>query len=78
MRAVFTTPHLGVNNTIKLHMMGVVTALPSVRFCEFTTGTTDIQRLHIQPAGPYMVSHTYPSAVVKQLPAANCTFMWST
>lgn len=57
-RAVFTSPHLGHQNEIKLHMLGGVSAVPSARFCEFTTGTTDLQRLHIHPPGPYKVSHT--------------------
>lgn len=63
-RMVLSTPHLDSHQRIKVHLFGAVNAVCGV-FCDFTTGTTDIQRRHAMPNAPYKVgdhssSHVYP------------------
>jgi hypothetical protein len=44
------------NKKVKIHILAAVNWHLGAFFMEFTTGTTDIERLHHEPAKPYKVS----------------------
>lgn len=58
-RAVLSSPHLGTQCHIKIHLFAAVNAIKGPCFYDFTTGTTEIHRRTAGMPASYKVSHVY-------------------
>jgi hypothetical protein len=58
-RAVLTSPHIAAHSKIKVHLIAAVNAQLGPVWCDFTTGTTDIERRTLGLNAPYKVSGQY-------------------
>lgn len=58
-RVVLSTPHIAAHRSIKVHLIAAVNAVLGPVWCDFTTGTTDIQRRTLGLNAPYKVGGQY-------------------
>jgi hypothetical protein len=58
-RAVLTSPHIAAHSKIKVHLIAAVNAQLGPVWCDFTTGTTDIERRTPGLNVPYRVGGQY-------------------
>lgn len=55
-KLVLSSPHVAAHQKIKVHLFAAVNAIKGAAFYEFTTGTTDITRIHLPQDKVYKVS----------------------